>query len=138
MLDTETDTLARTIWGEARNQSYLGCVAIACVVLNRVKLSKLHGRFGNGTIRSACLYPWQFSCWNYNDPNYTKVKNVTVRDAVFARCAEIARHAIDGKTSDVTNGATYYYVKTSAMPKWAVGKTPCATIGDHLFFKDIA
>lgn len=62
--------------------------------------------------------------------------------------ASLASSATAGQLDDVTNGATYYYVKDTPMPRWAkifndageqIGvRTSCAEIGHHLFFKDIA
>ena len=65
----DIDTLARTIYGEARGESRQGKIAVACVILNRVKRKKMCGwREINGykvaTVAATCLKPWQFSCWN--------------------------------------------------------------------------
>lgn len=38
--DEDIDTLARTVWGEARGESLLGKEAVACVILNRHKSGK--------------------------------------------------------------------------------------------------
>lgn len=134
----DIDTLARTIWGEARNQGYRGMVAIANVIMNRVALSDRHAHFGDGTVESACLAPWQFSCWNANDPNRNKLQAVDERDTVFCDCLDIASTACASQLDDITNGATYYYLTNSPTPTWSIGQTPCATIGVHLFFKNIA
>ena len=37
----DIDTLARTIYGEARGESRQGKIAVACVILNRVKRKKM-------------------------------------------------------------------------------------------------
>ncbi len=59
-------------------------------------------------------------------------------DPVFADAFNIAGDAIGGLLEDITNGATYYYVRGSAEPEWAKDKEPCAYIGSHLFYKNIA
>ena len=69
-MDTNIDTLARTIFGEARGEPYLGKVAVANVVMNRVALADQHPPFGLGSAAYR-MYEraWQFSCWNpANDP----------------------------------------------------------------------
>jgi N-acetylmuramoyl-L-alanine amidase len=136
--DINIDTLARTLYGEARGEGQIGMQAVANVVLNRVELSGQHPHFGNGTIASACKAPWQFSCWNENDPNLHTITNVGQSDLTFSGCLQIASDATNGLLVDNTGGATYYYVKNSPEPAWAIDKTPCAIIGKHLFFKDIA
>ena len=39
----ETDTLARTLWGEARGEGHYGMEAVASVILNRVKIADAKG-----------------------------------------------------------------------------------------------
>ncbi len=133
---SDQDVLARTCWGEARNQGYIGLEAVACVVMNRVALPN-HPHFGNGDITACCKAPWQFSSWNDNDPNLPKLLAVTADDSVFAECLQIAQDAIDGNLVDPTNGATFYQV-LGTNATWAIGQTPCAIIGQHAFYKDIA
>ena len=135
---SDIDVLARTIFGEARGETYTGKIAIANVVLNRAALAMKHPHFGDGTITGACMVPWQFSCWNANDPNCQVINDVTDTDPIFADCLDIAELACNHKLDDMTGNATYYYAKGSPEPTWAVDKTPCAIIGNHLFFKDIA
>lgn len=137
MTDVNADTLARTIYGEARGENDDGKQAIANVVMNRVAFYDEHEHFGLGSVASACKAPYQFSCWNQNDPNCEVISSITSDDSVFAQCQQIAEDAINGLLDDLTNGATYYYVTGSPEPKWAIGHTPCAIIGHHQFYKDI-
>lgn len=125
------DVLARTLWGEARNQSDGGMKAVACVVLNRVKDP---GWWGHD-IPSVCLKPSQFSCWNKDDPNLPKLEAVTAADPVFTKCLQIAHLAVGGALIDITGGSTHYYERHLKPPKWAIGLSPNVTRGDHLFFK---
>ncbi len=134
---TDTDTLARTLFGESRGEPHDGKVAVANVVMNRVALSAGRKQFGDGTVAGACLAPWQFSCWNHNDPNLPVVQSVDAIDRVFAECLDVATAAVAGNLPDITSGATFYYAKGSPMPNWAEGQTPCADIGKHLFFTNI-
>lgn len=135
---SEIDTLARTLWGEARGEGKIGMIAVACVILNRVKLSGKRRDFGKGTISSACLYPWQFSCWNKNDPNLEKLKTVNDSDPAFIVAGDVAKMAVEGSLKDITNGATHYYSSSMKNPPyWAVGVEPCKVIGRHIFFKGV-
>ena len=135
--DDNIPTLARTLWGEARGEGYFGQQAVANVVMNRVALAEEHPHFGIGTIASACRAPWQFSCWNQNDPNLPKLLAVDMTDPIFAQCMKIATLAAQHQLPDVTGGATFYYAKDTEEPDWAVGHEPCAIIGKHIFYKDI-
>lgn len=139
MADTDqfddTQILARTVWGEARGEGAAGMQAIANVVRNRANSGITW--WGND-IRSCCLKPWQFSCWNKNDPNRPKLLSVTEDDPQFAQCLDFARSAAAGQISDNTNGATSYYdARMPTPPVWSVGKEPCAIIGHHRFYKGV-
>ena len=129
MSATDIDTLARTIYGEARGESDEGKKAVACVVVNRANKK-------GKSIDTICKQKYQFSCWLDSDPNKSKITSVTTADAVFKKCHEIATSAANGTLPDNTNGATHYHA--GAAPSWAKGKTPCATIGHHKFYNDIA
>ena len=137
MNEEDIDILARTIYGEARGESLSGQEAVASVVLNRVKFAKCKGRYWWGnTIAEVCRCPWQFSCWNVNDPNYKILTQDLLADKSFQVCRRIALRAIGGVLSDQTCGATHYHLR-SLRPKWSIGKIPCAEIGNHIFCNDI-
>ena len=135
--DKSIDILSRTIYGEARGESLKGMEAIASVVLNRVIFSQKKGKYwwGNDVVE-VCKKPWQFSCWNENDPNSGLVKRVDEKDEIFCICKRIASRAINGMLEDATNGATHYHTK-KITPAWSIGKIPCASIGSHVFYNDI-
>lgn len=137
--NVEVDTVARTLWGEARGEGELGIEAVACVIANRVAIAA-KGRgpkmFGDGTFERACHVPYQFSCWLPSDPNLAKLQSVGPDDKAFRLCLDIAEEAVSGKLQDVTGGATHYHTK-QIKPAWAAGKAPCATIGNHLFYKGV-
>jgi N-acetylmuramoyl-L-alanine amidase len=140
---SDAEIVALTIWGESRNESHIGRTAIAHVVENRVKAK----RPGYGlTARAVCLRPWQFSCWTPKGGviNYGRVMDAA--RALFNRvplgpalldCLAIV-DTLDG-IPDPTEGATHYMTRQQFedAPKWARGLTPCASIGNHLFFKDV-
>jgi N-acetylmuramoyl-L-alanine amidase len=121
--------------------------AVACVVVNRCHAAQqyviAHGRphpeFGDGTIADCCLRPEQFDTWNDDDPNLEVIKAVTLDDPVFKEAWDIATQAVNGELADVTNGALFYYAKSMPEPPyWAKGKTPCADIGNQLYFNNIS
>ncbi len=127
----EIDTLARTIWGEARGEGSIGMQAVAAVIHNRLAVSTIKGKFwwGNSLIE-ICQKPYQFSCWNRNDPNYRKVLNVDKRDTAFAKAVDIASVCM----ADPTGGATHYHA-AGIYPFWARNQQPTKTIGNHIFYR---
>lgn len=134
---TAVDTLARTIYGEARGQTVRGMEAVAAVVMNRVRSAERRGGYWWGnTVTEVCRKPYQFSCWNRDDPNLPILLGALPGDPAFDCALRIARRAVAGTLGDPTGGATHYHAKT-IRPHWAEGKTPSTAIGDHLFYDDI-
>jgi spore germination cell wall hydrolase CwlJ-like protein len=135
--ENAVDTLARTLYGEARGEKVRGLEAVACVVINRVeKAIKANGYWWGNDVEGVCLRPWQFSCWNPNDPNREKILTIDKTNKMFATCLRVARRAIFGGVKDPTNGATHYH-RVGLMPSWARAQVPSAEIGHHVFYKGI-
>lgn len=134
----DIDVLARTLYGEARGESYKGKQAVANVIVNRYKEGKNNSgkrRMWGDSIANVCLKPWQFSCWNKSDPNRDIIINIKPdANTNIKECFEIARLAVSGKLPDITNGATYYHT-TAVYPAWSRGKEPDLQIATHVFFK---
>ncbi len=131
------DTLARTLYGEARGEKVRGIEAVASVIINRVeKALKRGGYWWGNDVETVCLRPWQFSCWNANDPNRDKILLIDTSNKIFATCLRVARRAVFGTLKDATDGATHYH-RTGLLPAWARQHIPCAEIGHHVFYKDI-
>ena len=131
----EVDILARTMWGEVKGQGVTGFQAVANVVLNRVAAAHEAGAHWWGSdVISVCQKPFQFSCWNPDASNREQLLAVEEIDLNFASCMRIARRAVYGQLSDLTNGATHYHLDDD-MPYWAENKMPTARIGHHIFYR---
>lgn len=138
MIKKDVDILARTIWGEARGEGPLGMEDVAAVVVNRVKFSRARGGYWWGnTIAEVCLAPWQFSCWNANDPNRARLDIVGPSDPAFRVALDIANKAINGQLNDRTGGATHYHTR-AVRPSWKGQGQHTASLGAHEFYKGIA
>lgn len=130
--EAEVRILAQTIWGEARGEPVSGQEAVACVVINRVRLPRWWGR----SVTEVCQKPGQFSCWNADDPNRGKLDMLSHDDPAFATALRIARRALAGVLADPTRGATHYHA-LAVSPRWARRHAPSAQIGNHVFYNDI-
>ncbi len=134
----DIDILARTIFGEARGEytrsdgGIAALIAVANVVINRFKQG---GWFGS-TIKEVCLKPWQFSCWNKNDPNVALIKEVTINNPIFKLCKQVAEEVSSQRWPDLTEGCDHYF-STSLVksPSWSVGKKPKLRVGRHIFYQ---
>lgn len=140
----DIDTLARTLYGEARGETLRGQIAVAHVVLNRVQDPGWWTRNrGDGipddTIAAACRDPWQFSCWNAGDPNREKIEAVTLNEPSFQRAMAVACAVVRGLDGfgDPTGGATHYHTR-SISPDWDWSKLSSPmSIGHHKFYRKI-
>ena len=113
---SNVNLLARVISGEARGESYTGQVAIAAVVLNRVK----HSSFP-GTIAGVIYQPGAFTAVTDGQINITPPQS----------CYNAARDALNGW--DPTYGAIYYYNPVTATNNWIRTRKVITTIGKHVF-----
>lgn len=132
---SDQDIIAKTAWGEARGLGREGMWATISTLQNRV--SSGVSWWGN-TLRSVCIHPWQYSCWNANDPNRPKLLSVTTDDPQYAIAMSLAADALDGSLADITGGGDSYYASSvSSIPKWADGLSPCFELGNQLYFRTV-
>ena len=115
---SDLNLLSRLVYGEARGEPYTGQVAVAAVVLNRVK----HSSFPN-TIAGVIYQSGAFDVVSDGQINLTP--NETAKKA--------AQDALNGW--DPSNGAIYYFNPSPATNKWIWSRPMTVTIGKHRFCK---
>jgi len=95
--DHELDILAKTLWGEARGEGREGLIAVAWVIKNRADNPGWWGK----SIELVCLKPYQFSCWNADDPNapYLRGRKL-IPPREYMRCREAAVAVLEGHEPD--------------------------------------
>lgn len=133
-------TLARTLWGEARGEPLDGQIAVAWVIRNRATRARFAGRLvgSAGAPAHVCLAPWQFSCWNDNDPNRAKL--LVLREDQCRGQVGVASNVLDGLVADPTNGADHYHTidppgwATLWPPDWVPSMRETARFGGHVFY----
>lgn len=130
MTPEDIDIMARTVWGESRGESLAGKIAVAWVIKNRADNP---GWWGD-SIAGVCRQPWQFSCWNANDPNRAKLIGVTPQDEMFRECLMVVAGVLSRNFPDPTFGANHYHAK-GVSPAWAHGRAPTARIHNHVFYR---
>ena len=140
---SETLVVAKTIYGEARGEGIRGMVAVACVIRNRVQHPRVRW-WGTGWA-GVCEAPFQFSCWNLNDPNRKFLQAIPEfgdwrRFPGFSNAMEIAREFVDPPSvpdepwPDITRGADHYHT-VMVNPNWTGGRTVAAMFGTHIFYR---
>ena len=113
---SDLNLLARCVYAEARGESYVGQVAIAAVVLNRVESAS----FPN-TIAGVIYQPYAFTAVNDGQINLTP-------DSTAYKAAQ---DALNGW--DPSYGAIYYYNPATATSSWIWSRKTTVTIGNHVF-----
>ena len=108
--------LAKCVHAEARGEVYVGQVAVAAVILNRVKSPE----FPN-TISGVIYQPWAFTA--VHDGQINLEPNQSAYNA--------ARDAMNGW--DPTYGCLFYYNPEVATSKWIFTRQTVVTIGKHVF-----
>lgn len=131
----DIDTLTRTIYGEARGEIREGKIGVAWVIRNRASRSAFAGNLvgSPGAIARVCRAPWQFSCWNADDPNLPKLLAMKVAGSDEDAIA----FGVMGNTPDPTNGADHYHAK-NITPYWAAHMRKTVVIGNHVFYNSQA
>ena len=129
--------LALNIYHEAKNQSFVGQMAVAQVVMNRVQDSRFPHTVCE-VVKQGPTYSWkkdfpvrnkcQFS-W-YCDGKSDKVRNKNA----WETAALIAKGVLSGNLDDFVEGATHYHA-TYVNPSWASSKTYVTRIDDHKFYR---
>ena len=114
--ESELSLLARLVSGEARGEPYIGQVAVAAVVLNRVQSSEFPD-----TVSAVIFQPGAF------DAVWDGQFDMTPTDSAV----RAARDAMNGW--DPTGGCTYYYNPVTATNEWIWSRQVQLTIGRHAF-----
>ncbi len=113
---SDLNLLARCVYSEARGEPYTGQVAVAAVVLNRVRSSK---------------FPNTISGVIYQKGAFTAVSDGQINLTPNENAYKAARDALNGW--DPTNGCLYYYNPATATSKWIWSLTVEIKIGRHAF-----
>lgn len=115
----ELNLLARAIYGESRGEPYIGQVAVAAVIINRV-LSR--------------QFPNTFAQVIYQGGQFSAVSDGQINLRPNQRAYRAARDALNGH--DPTNGALYFYnPKTATRVSFFRGRRVITKIGNHLFIE---
>ena len=118
--NNESELLARIVHAESKGEPYLGQVAVAAVILNRVDSPD----FPN-TLAGVIYQPGAFEPVMNGTINQDVPKDASARKA--------AQEALKGY--DPTGGCLYFYNPATATSKWIWSKPIVKKIGKHNFAK---
>lgn len=115
---TNLNLLSRLVYGEARGEPYSGQVAVAAVVLNRVRSSS---------------FPNTVSGVIYQSGAFDVVSDGQINLTPDSTAKKAAQDAINGW--DPSYGALYYFNPSTATNKWIWSRPMTVKIGKHRFCK---
>ena len=129
--------LALNVYHEAKNQSTIGQIAVAQVVMNRVH-DKRYPNTVCEVVKQGPTYKWkpdypvrnrcQFS-W------YCDGKSDTPKEKFAWEHAQMVADGVYyGKVHDLVDGATHYHAYY-VQPSWSDSKTYITRIDDHIFYR---
>jgi spore germination cell wall hydrolase CwlJ-like protein len=128
----DRDYMIRTIVFEAADEPEEGKIAVAYVVLNRIK----SGGWGD-SIKDVVTSPWQFEPWM---TRREEIEKLSPDAPSYKNAAQIADAVLAGQVPDPTAGAMYFLNPTvvrerrgGSLPSWAQGEGQ--PIGNHTFYR---
>ena len=113
---SDLNLLAKVVYGEARGEPYAGQVAVAAVVLNRVKSSS---------------FPNTVAGVVYQSGAFTAVSDGQINLTPNSTAYKAAQDALNGW--DPSYGAIYYFNPSTATNSWIWSRPHLVTIGKHRF-----
>lgn len=116
--NSDLNLLARLVYGEARGEPYTGQVAVAAVVLNRVKSSS---------------FPNNIAGVIYQKGAFDVVNDGQINMTPNSTAIKAAQDALNGW--DPSYGSIYYFNPATATNKWIWSRPHMVTIGNHRFCK---
>ena len=128
-LTSEVDCLGLAIYYEARSESFVGQLAVAQVIMNRVRHpaypSTICGVVFEGAERmTGCQFTFTCDGSMIREP----------RGRSWRRSQLVAQHAFMGFGRDVTRRATHYHT-VAVDPYWNDNLVRTRRIGTHIFYR---
>lgn len=122
--------LPLVMYREANNQPDEAIAGVGWVVWNRVNHPGWWGR----DIPSVILKHWQFSSFNWQDPNAQRYMSL---DSISKNVISIAFNVYWKITQDPTGGATFYHDASLSGPPAEWGQVVfLKRLGDLFFYKE--
>jgi len=121
--------MALAIWREARGEPYMGKVAVACSIMNRVHKPSWWGK----DIMSVLFKKWQYS--SLTDPKDRQLTTwPSMFDGTWSECLEIALDAYEELLTHPMPNADSYHDISIPDPKWAIKQMFVGQIGRLKFY----
>ena len=118
--------LSEVVYHEARDQPAIGQIAVANVVLNRVKagFGKSICEVTHKRVKNTCSFSWVCQ------------KNHAIAEKdLWEVSIVVAKWVLEHKDQDYSHGSTYFYATSIKAPYWAKTLRREKVIGQHVFYR---
>lgn len=142
-IDDETVCLAKNIYFEARNESLVGQVAVAQVVMNRVQSPKYPNDVCS-VIKQGILSQWHLKKTGKEVPVRNKCQfswycdgksDEATNQHAWLQSVTLASAVLDNIYPDITEGALWYHAHYSS-PYWKSSVKYVTQIDSHIFYSE--
>ncbi|GBD43630.1 Spore cortex-lytic enzyme [bacterium HR40] len=120
--------LATNVWFEARGSPFVDKLAVAQVVVNRVR-----DPARPNSVCGVVFEPHQFSWTSDERPDHVRITNRIEREA-WLDSVLAAITALDGRMPDLAAGATHFH-NPQVSPAWAAAFEYVARWGGHRYYR---
>lgn len=114
--EQDIELMARTVYGEARGEEFEGQVAVAAVIINRLKSPE---------------FPDELEEIIYEPLAFTAVSDGQINLGYDDEAYRAVQQALQGQ--DPTGGALYYYNPEKSTSDWIWTRKTVKKIGKHVF-----
>lgn len=115
--------IASAVYYEAMGENRQGKIAVAYVIINRMK----SGKFAS----TPCGVVYQKGQFSWINPRY---RTLVYSPEMWAESMEIAQLVLSGKVADASNGAMYFHNRR-VHPAYGRNHKVVAILGQHVFRK---
>ena len=127
--------LTATVAMEAEGEPYIGKLAVAYVIMNRVN-------HRNKSVSDVVLDPYDFSAWNTKGGRQMMLDEIN--GFYWEESEKAAASAYYGIEKDPTLGADHYLnvgltrkLRGGSLPTWLIAMKRTTKIGQHTFYKEV-
>jgi hypothetical protein len=126
-VDSELRVFAATIYGEVHNEPEEVQIWLGWIIKNRsIKNRKF---WGGSSIKSVCLYPNQFECWN-------GTQSIDINDIDAFHLALRIAHQVIQDIVDPTEGCDHFNnPNRDVPPDWIRDVKLIKRIHNHIFYR---
>jgi hypothetical protein len=129
-----TELLARVLYAEAGHRPARAVEALAALARNRAQAlcdAPSHARAMIAVLRAPAAFLVRHPC----HPAHARFAAPIEGDPALTLCRRVARRAMRGALPDPTCGARLWH-DACALPRWAIGRVPSASLGGLCFYAE--